>query len=1232
MRLAVSRAGGLITVTGTENDLRNLNVNAGSLAQGGTQIQFGQNPVRRVLSLKEARIILSGHLKIDPEKETLIIGSDAPSGTGTVGQDGAGGAIEVRNGGHLEVGTSDATGSDGTTYSVGDAIIVARRGTNASDVATAALYGMAGSSVTLRGCSLNTVAACRFDALNASPARAACVLRIRDVVWYNGRDQATSYFAPRLYTSDYQIDGLKMVGGTLQIQARASGSFIRNIEIERMGGGISVTGGNFGSLTDFFELKGVDGNHDSTTDVSVFNGMKARITNSRTGSGIKADLQALNHTARAFGCIEVRQEVRLVLRDAAGNPIAGARAHLADTVTGRGAEDWTAKNAGPNGGGSPSALVNYTAQRTYSVVSDAAGNADFTADGGILLASKVYNSRPAAGSPHAAKAFAFRGKINNDSDTFDIHVNSYLHLPALLSVVCKGTDRVDVDVTLVADPSVSQTTVATVAAYSGIAVDHATDTVTITAPFTLDQLYDWLKRDKTLAGSETHPTRAGMVAMAAGTILDIGGYSLSVGNGGALNPGVKFNSIESTATISSTGTGAINVGYQDSAGKSVLVRLGAPQTAIVYDTGGADTYVAPSASDTARITVPANATLNITAKRVGYDYRKYSAVVADISEVAVDLPRNLNVETGAVVDGSNIATQWREDGSGVYGGNIYFDKAASIPHTLRLGNVELTSRSILTRSLFDRRMTSQAALEATHDHDDTGGRAYDIRNNLIVIDERWLAIGRQPITVPPNPATGSGALNKLATWGLYVVQRDGLTAYVPDRTGNYFVVIDPLATQFVPTARDLKTAADAALGDVEPELSAIRDDISAVAAELGRITPDLFATVSDLHVIPIAGGMDFGTYTGVTFAADATAWTWTWSADAAVTPKWNGAVASLPNARSSYVLQPAAGARVVVQIVLEAQSDTGEELSIDPNVRIQTSGTNAAGEAADFDDYTPPTGGPVRLRAPAGSFGPPVTAEWDLPPNVGSPANYDDFDIQINASGQGACRIRVTSVKFIQRVPADIADFRADVSVLEARLTAARALLLDNLSRLDADVSSRLAASGYTAPPSLSTLEGRLTAARAGNLDRLDATVSSRLAASGYTAPPSLSTLEGRLTAARAGNLDRLDATVSSRLEADDYADPPSAGEVARDVWEASLSVYDDAGSMGQAINRLFTRLDAAVSSRAAATAVETIRQVLLADIEVTDTNIIFRYNNVEIARFSRRSATTTADWSGGRE
>ena len=268
--MAVARAGGLLTVSGAENDLRNLAVNAGSLAQGGTQIQVSQNPRRAIMSLNAARILLTGHLKIDPEKETLFVASNAPNGSGAVGADGAGGAIEIRNGGHLEIGTENAAGADGTTYSVGDAFVCGRRGANASDIATAAMYGLPGSRVTLRGCSLNTIAACRYD--GASGARAACILRINDVIWYNGRDEATGYFAPRLYTSDYQIDGLRMVGGVLQIQARAAGSYIRNISIERMHGGVGITGNSFGADTDFYELRGVDGNHNSAIDVNVFNG------------------------------------------------------------------------------------------------------------------------------------------------------------------------------------------------------------------------------------------------------------------------------------------------------------------------------------------------------------------------------------------------------------------------------------------------------------------------------------------------------------------------------------------------------------------------------------------------------------------------------------------------------------------------------------------------------------------------------------------------------------------------------------------------------------------------------------------------------------------------------------------------------------------------------------------------------------------------------------------------
>jgi hypothetical protein len=118
----------------------------------------------------------------------------------------------------------------------------------------------------------------------------------------------------------------------------------------------------------------------------------------------------------------------------------------------------------------------------------------------------------------------------------------------------------------------------------------------------------------------------------------------------------------------------------------------------------------------------------------------------------------------------------------------------------------------------------------------------------------------------------------------------------------------------------------------------------------------------------------------------------------------------------------------------------------------------------------------------------------------------------------------------------------APISTLTGRLTAARALLLDNLSNLDAPVT---------------TLTGRLTAARAlllDNLASLDVAVSSRAThAEATTDTAGTTTLLGRLSGARAALLDNLNATVSSRATPADVAitvnpviqQPPSVrGEV----------------------------------------------------------------------------------------
>lgn len=67
--------------------------------------------------------------------------------------------------------------------------------------------------------------------------------------------------------------------------------------------------------------------------------------------------------------------------------------------------------------------------------------------------------------------------------------------------------------------------------------------------------------------------------------------------------------------------------------------------------------------------------------------------------------------------------------------------------------------------------------------------------------------------------------------------------------------------------------------------------------------------------------------------------------------------------------------------------------------------------------------------------------------------------------------------------------------------TAVRTELTTELARIDAAVSTRLAAVGYTAPPSAATNATAVRAELATELTRVDATVSSRLAAAAYTAP-----------------------------------------------------------------------------------------------------------------------------------
>jgi len=136
-----------------------------------------------------------------------------------------------------------------------------------------------------------------------------------------------------------------------------------------------------------------------------------------------------------------------------------------------------------------------------------------------------------------------------------------------------------------------------------------------------------------------------------------------------------------------------------------------------------------------------------------------------------------------------------------------------------------------------------------------------------------------------------------------------------------------------------------------------------------------------------------------------------------------------------------------------------------------------------------------------------------------------------------------------------------------ARLTATRASYIDNLVELTAARMGALTdwIDGGRLDLLLDTVLTRLSATRAGYLDLLntylDAAISSRLAASGYTAPDNSTIASILLIIANMHDTDL--PAVASAVAA---IDPPSVGEIADAVLDETLAGHATAGTAGAAL------------------------------------------------------------------
>jgi len=152
-----------------------------------------------------------------------------------------------------------------------------------------------------------------------------------------------------------------------------------------------------------------------------------------------------------------------------------------------------------------------------------------------------------------------------------------------------------------------------------------------------------------------------------------------------------------------------------------------------------------------------------------------------------------------------------------------------------------------------------------------------------------------------------------------------------------------------------------------------------------------------------------------------------------------------------------------------------------------------------------------------------------------------DFVLRITATGADSINLREEVLALLPGEAVTVASGGITAASFAANAVNAAALATDAVTEIQSGLA--LSAQVDALVGDTTTLLARLTAGRAGNLDNLDALVSSRFAAAGYTAPDNagISTLTSRLTAGRASNLDNLDALISSRLATAGYTAPANA-------------------------------------------------------------------------------------------
>lgn len=532
-----TRSGNVITQTGTDNNLSGLvGITGVTVSSNGT----GANQYI-IYDLNNLRLRIQGTLNHNPEQEQLVFNN--PSNP----------IIEIRSGATYNFGT-DVVINGTTRQSLGLGIFISSTDSGCCNTGQAAIAVRNGATWNWRGATFDVGQLPWFADTGSTVNITNGVLLVR-------RNATSDVVQIRQSSNDFNVNGFTFIGN-----GRGDLTFLRapvqmnNYNPETTGGAIAFSGNT--PNQDVF-LRGYSGgDRGNVQDIKLWQGSRPILINSKTGSELIVGNHQSGHGA-GYGVALVYQELDLNVTDLSNNPVQGARMYIRDTNNG-GRETYNREGH----------VVNNMADNEYITQTNASGNIPQQQ---ILLAANVANSGGTNGLNTGTYAWDYRGKNNNSSDLFDIHLWSYNHLYQIISdAELKGVEGTSLSTKMFEDASVSEINKSIVDGYAQI--DN------------LDKLYDRTKSFKvdnltTLGISNPFFTVNGnqlvlyqdwnlIIDQTATNVfaVDEGAKTITI-NGSGLRFGDKFTSIRTNGTITTANGAAIEFGYIDSTGTYKYVEL-----------------------------------------------------------------------------------------------------------------------------------------------------------------------------------------------------------------------------------------------------------------------------------------------------------------------------------------------------------------------------------------------------------------------------------------------------------------------------------------------------------------------------------------------------------------------------------------------------------------------------------------------------------------------------------